>query len=1138
MKSITKKVAAFACAVCVLSSAAAAYRPVITEALAVTSISSYAYDWRAAWINVTSKSDDTVLSPDISLAGTVNKEGTIKLMINGSSAGSTKVAANGSFSFKGVLRPGRNDVNLIFTDGSGVTTRKTFNYVYLQSYDIVVDKNGSDSSGKPVFTSVRNAINAAAPGQVVFVKNGDYNERVVVRNSGITVIGQDSQKTRVHYSVASKDVSGMTERNCMLIDSTATDFTLENMTVENSYPYTNQSNEQADALCVLADRAIFSNVRLVGYQDTLLTDSKSSSVITRQYFYKCYITGNVDFIYGRGRSYFEDCDIVGRYSKYKKEGCFTAPRTDSASAYGYVFNNCRFTAENGIGDGTYRLGRPWGAAAAAAFINCYMGPCIASVPYSDMSGNSYKNARFKEYKSFGGGAAINGDRPQIGDGDVSKYTAKNVFSNGVSSAFDYETKMDSMYGGSSSSVPGTQPPSDPGTQSAQYTHNFTASGPAASYFVSQGNVQNDKGTVVYENMSLTDCLKLDSKGSLTFTTSTVNAKLTLVTKAKIDNAEIYVNGSQNSGLTGLSMNGNTRTITLTSPGTYTISKGVGETYIYYVKVEETGASGQPAVTQAPSQSQPPSSNPPSVSEGALFCAPGAKSGAAGTYADPTSVEDAVSRVKAGGVVWLKGGKYSFSKTLMIEESNSGKSGAYKTIAAVPGEEVVFDFSALSVSDSNRGVVMQGSWWHWYGIRIQKAGDNGMLLSGSNNIIEMCVFNNNQDTGLQISRYNSSYGFEKWPANNYIKNCTSMNNCDDATMENADGFAAKLTCGNGNLFDGCMAYCNSDDGWDLYAKEATGPIGVVSFKNCIAFRNGFTEDGRGYGDCDGNGFKLGGGGVGTAHVVDNCIAFENFHCGFTDNNNPLLGSVSNCTAYKNAADSKANFMVYRCTQTNTTFKNLLSYTGGNSKCSNDKFVGTISNSVIYNGGSYYKVGGATKIENNAPGSKTNAPTDNDFVSVKAPAMGSDFHKIWRNKDGSINTQGFLEVKSSSGLNGMGASVAAFSNQKATPLPSYSTSTPQETTVTTTTPAPVTTTVTTTPAPVTTTPAPEVPVICGEITGDGVVDLTDLTYLSQYLLKAITFDEAQTKAADINKDGTINLTDLARLRQFLSKKISEL
>ncbi|UKI49487.1 MAG: hypothetical protein L6U99_12615 [Clostridium sp.] len=39
--------------------------------------------------------------------------------------------------------------------------------------------------------------------------------------------------------------------------------------------------------------------------------------------------------------------------------------------------------------------------------------------------------------------------------------------------------------------------------------------------------------------------------------------------------------------------------------------------------------------------------------------------------------------------------------------------------------------------------------------------------------------------------------ETWPANNLILNCTPFNN-SDATGENADGFAAKLTCGN-NIF---------------------------------------------------------------------------------------------------------------------------------------------------------------------------------------------------------------------------------------------------------------------------------------------------------------------------------------------------
>lgn len=67
---------------------------------------------------------------------------------------------------------------------------------------------------------------------------------------------------------------------------------------------------------------------------------------------------------------------------------------------------------------------------------------------------------------------------------------------------------------------------------------------------------------------------------------------------------------------------------------------------------------------------------------------------------------------------------------------------------------MFDFSEMATSDSNRGIVLDGSYWHFYGFEITKAGDNGMLLSGSNNTIEMMVFNDNQDTGLQISRYRS------------------------------------------------------------------------------------------------------------------------------------------------------------------------------------------------------------------------------------------------------------------------------------------------------------------------------------------------------------------------------------------------
>lgn len=74
-----------------------------------------------------------------------------------------------------------------------------------------------------------------------------------------------------------------------------------------------------------------------------------------------------------------------------------------------------------------------------------------------------------------------------------------------------------------------------------------------------------------------------------------------------------------------------------------------------------------------------------------------------------------------------------------------------------------------------------------------------------------------------------------------------------------------------MFDGCISYSNSDDGWDLFAKSATGPIGVITIRNCVAFNNGTLSNGVHYANGDMNGFKLGGSGVGTPHKVMNCLS---------------------------------------------------------------------------------------------------------------------------------------------------------------------------------------------------------------------------------------------------------------------------
>jgi hypothetical protein len=204
---------------------------------------------------------------------------------------------------------------------------------------------------------------------------------------------------------------------------------------------------------------------------------------------------------------------------------------------------------------------------------------------------------------------------------------------------------------------------------------------------------------------------------------------------------------------------------------------------------------------------------------------------------------------------------------------------------------------MSENSSNRGIVLAGEFWYFKGITIQKAGDNGMLLAGNNNKIEGCLFTKNCDSGLQISRYNSSYTtIDKWPSNNLIVDCTSTENMDSG-RENADGFAAKLTCGTGNVFRNCKALYNCDDGWDLYTKADTGAIGPVTLENCEATGNGKFINGGVTGG-DGNGYKLGDDTASVAHVLKNCVANNNYANGFTGNGNPATIILQNCSGTGN------------------------------------------------------------------------------------------------------------------------------------------------------------------------------------------------------------------------------------------------
>ena len=680
---------------------------------------------------------------------------------------------------------------------------------------------------------------------------------------------------------------------------------------------------------------------------------------------------------------------------------------------------------------------------------------------------------------------------------------------------------------------------NPPISSGGAVHNFTTDGASSTYYQITGNLANNKGTIDYNGLTLTQCLKLESATSISFTASS-NTTLTLVTNTatyiKLDGTKTTLDSS---GVTTIPI----------SAGTHTITKGDSGNLFYMAVADDSSTPEQttvpPTTTSVsidtnPTVTQPPVVNP--IVSDAIYCSPDG-TGDGTTMENRTNVLNAISTVKAGGVIYLLDGTYNFNETILIDENNCGTANAYKTIMAYPGANVVWDFSAMTVDNANRGIVLDGDYWHFYGFEITKAGDNGMLLSGSNNVIQMMVFNNNQDTGLQISRYNTSNAtIDTWPSNNLILNCTSKNNCDDKTMENADGFAAKLTCGEGNVFDGCMSYNNSDDGWDLFAKTETGPIGVVTLKNCIAFRNGYTEDGRGYGDCDGNGFKLGGSGVGSPHIVENCLAFENLNCGFTDNNNPKLESLTNCTAFNNnfGGNGKPNFSVYRCVDDGCDFKNIVSYYNDKAtKVSNDKFVGTMENSVYYNS-TYHKVTDKVDVENGYKGGEDATLSDSDFISVVAPEMGADFHTLWRNEDGSINTQGFMQLAESSSFLGLGSNLIDYEGN-IFDIPSEPITPPPTTDVITTSsnvtePPNIDPSQTTTEPTITDIVPKSLP---GDANCDGQVRNNDVQIIRQVILHiADPLDDVSFSNADVTKDGQLRNNDVQMIRQYVLHIIDSL
>lgn len=258
--------------------------------------------------------------------------------------------------------------------------------------------------------------------KVIYVKKGLYKEKVVVPQwlTNIEIVGEDRDETIITYDDHANIKLPGTDRGMGTFRSytmrvEGNGITFKNITIENNAAQLGQ----AVALHTEGDRLTFINCRLLGNQDTIYTGTAG----TRLYFKDCYIDGTTDFIFGPSTAWFENCTIHSKRNSY-----VTAASTPKDVKYGYVFNNCRLTADPGVTK--VYLGRPWRDYGYTLFMNCELGAHIRPEGWHPWQKERMNTARYLEYNNRGEGASTEGRAAwsrRLTKKEAAEVTFQNVF---------------------------------------------------------------------------------------------------------------------------------------------------------------------------------------------------------------------------------------------------------------------------------------------------------------------------------------------------------------------------------------------------------------------------------------------------------------------------------------------------------------------------------------------------------------------------------------------------------------------------------------------------------------------------------------------------------------------------------------
>ena len=298
-------------------------------------------------------------------------------------------------------------INVVNNVVSDVEKDITINVV--ESGEVVVNAEGI------TFSSINDALKylelvkiADKAIKTINIAEGTYKEKIEVVLPNVHFVGANNADLSKETLISWKDYNGKNVpsglgvystdgSSTVTISASAVGFEASNISFENEINTLEEYNSlkkitndtQAVAVMVEADQSKFTNVRFSGYQDTLYARNG------RQYYINCYIEGRTDYIFGEdATAIFVNSEIHHLPSPSgdanKNGGYVIATKGTNADKenptivnYGYIFDNCTFTAAQDVVDGTVSIARGWDDYMTVMVMNSELGAHISKEAYGE-----------------------------------------------------------------------------------------------------------------------------------------------------------------------------------------------------------------------------------------------------------------------------------------------------------------------------------------------------------------------------------------------------------------------------------------------------------------------------------------------------------------------------------------------------------------------------------------------------------------------------------------------------------------------------------------------------------------------------------------------------------------------------------